>query len=390
MTGAPSAVLARLRSRGHPAIRATHDASWELVVEPEVTERGTCIVGVGTELVEGTVDGLVGPITIELTVDGHSIVVDAVANPDHRGIAEGVVVRRSRARLPDTLATEATIGAAELDRAWVARLARADALLDVVVRSRVRRTDGRPQLVVGRVDATTAGRTDAEVEVADAVVVEHAMLRRHERRAEVAPDVLADGGRVLVLGRGELVGRSVPSVLGDLAGLDDAVELEWFGLSPGLGLAAALGGDGPLLLCGRLAGADDRRRLAKAVADGVRVVAAVDRDGVGLALAALPADAVAAVLVDADRPGRRVVRRPGSAVRYGDENLLAVGRAAALAGEPRPDTVEPPGLVASLLAAGVAPTTITRALAGQPGWTRNRAYDLVLRARERDDAGDAD
>jgi hypothetical protein len=371
--------IARLRSHGHPAIRATHPSSWELVPETELTERGTCIVGVGTELIEGSLDHLVGPLAIELAVAGCSVTVDALGNPERAPGDRGLVVRTSRARVPGTLATEATAGSAALDRALIDALADPRAVLDVTIRRRPRRADGRAHVVVGRVTETTATRVAAEVAAADAVVVEQAGLLDHERRPGEALAVLDGGGRVLVLATSEVAGHSIPHLLD---GRPD-VALETFGLSPAMSVGAVLGGAGPLVVHGRIGNRDDRAWLAHTIAAGGRVVAEVGEADLVAVVDELPVDATVVLLLDAGRPGPLLVRDPGALVQAGRENLIGVARRLGAADDERDALVDATGLVAGLLAAGVSRTTITRALAAQPGWSRNRAYQAVLAADER-------
>lgn len=102
-----------LVGRGHPAIRATHAKTFELTAEPEVTPRATCVLGVGTVL-DPNLAGLRGRVRLTLATSGLPAVSgEAVLNP-HRAIADRVVIRRSRTLDADTLAVESTLTADDL------------------------------------------------------------------------------------------------------------------------------------------------------------------------------------------------------------------------------------------------------------------------------------
>ena len=107
--------------RGHAAITASHAKTVELVIEPEIGARATCVAAVGARVESGDLLDLRGWIDLTIEADGVSDVVRAHANPafvaGHR-----LVVRREPAPVRDALLVEADRGAADLDPGLVAAL----------------------------------------------------------------------------------------------------------------------------------------------------------------------------------------------------------------------------------------------------------------------------
>lgn len=163
-----------LRGRGHPAVRASHAKTLELTPEADLGLGGTCVVGVATITSGGPI---AGALDGELTVAGMTVTFTALGNPgwDPTGAA---VVRRSAVRKPDTVATHATVSAADLSADVVAALR--DPLNEVTLR--LRHAIPQPtQLVL----APMGNADPAEWAAADLVTV------------TPAPTIL---GRVLVIG----------------------------------------------------------------------------------------------------------------------------------------------------------------------------------------------
>lgn len=109
----PHPFQAVLVGRGHPAIRATHAKTFELTSEPAVTPRATCVLAVGTVL-DPNLAGMRGRVRLTLATEGlPEVSGEAVLNP-RRAITDRVVIRRSRSLDPDTLAVESTVTAEDL------------------------------------------------------------------------------------------------------------------------------------------------------------------------------------------------------------------------------------------------------------------------------------
>ena len=70
----------RFTGRGHPAIRATHTKTLELVPGTELTERGTCIVAVDTSAEPPA--PMAGPVRVRISAGDVRASFDARANPN--------------------------------------------------------------------------------------------------------------------------------------------------------------------------------------------------------------------------------------------------------------------------------------------------------------------
>ncbi len=399
--GGGGQVLVRLRCAGHPNIRASHDSTLELASAEDITTRATCVVGVRAQIVEGTPFQIAGPVTVTLDAGGARQSFAATANPLLDSGADGLVVRRSSARLDDTLATEAQIAASDLDRVIAETMRDPCSVLSVTVRRAPARHDGRPLIVVGAIGdllGSVAGgstRLAAELAAADAVVPETHRARKALRdvlgRFPALPggDELArklascEGGRaslvagerVLVVGADDLVGRTVPDLLD---GVDQPC-CEAFGMPTAVAAGAVLGGASPLAVLPPLRGRSDVERAASLVVAGVRIVTTCSSRRGQQILDELGDRADRAVVVV--DPGARTEaisrhERDGLAHLWaasrGDQLVLAVaGRQ--LAGPP----AVPVSIIDALIDRGVAPSVVAGALAEQPGWSRNRAYGAV-------------
>ncbi|WP_216215549.1 DUF371 domain-containing protein [Amycolatopsis aidingensis] len=129
--GDSAEVLLRLQCRGHANISATHDNTLEFSLDSEITGRATCVVGVDTRFATPAAP-VAGPILVIIAAEGRSAQVRATANSRWRP-GRNMVLRRGPDRLPNTLATEADLGSAQLPRDLVATLARPDASIEVTV-----------------------------------------------------------------------------------------------------------------------------------------------------------------------------------------------------------------------------------------------------------------
>ncbi|MBI2704336.1 MAG: DUF371 domain-containing protein [Actinobacteria bacterium] len=381
--GGRGELLVRLEASGHRNIRATHDATIELATDDDITPRATCVIGVGARVVDGSPFPIAGPLRVTLEAGGVSDVIDAIANPWLKSTDAGLVLRRGPARLDDTLATGASIGADGLDRALVEVLRDPAQMLTVSVHRARARADGRAQLVLGRVRAQGAkgGRKAAvlaaELDAAGVVVADDAGARRLARGdGDAARAALAAGGRVLVLGTDELLGRCVPELLDGV----NALHLESFGMPATVAAAAFLGGAAPVTMLPHVSNAAEASRALGAAALGSRVVFSTSASRGSRVIAALPAEVLAGVAVlDADTPSERAVR--GEPARLGHaldgargSVVLALPAGSTGGADDRP---LPPTLLGALVEEGVAPATIAAALGRQPGWSRNGAYRAV-------------
>lgn len=200
--------MTTIRATGHPEIRATHDKTWELTPDTELTARATCVLGVGAVTEGGP---LAGPVELRIGAGGHSATVRAVGNPSW--VPGGpAVIRRSPLRLPGTLATDADLSAADLPRDLAARLT--DPATEVLVE--VSAVDD-PGTVVLLHATGPSPRLSAELAAADTVLAEDAGARALLARLTAAPAraVPADRiGRIFVLATEDLPGRTVRHLLG--------------------------------------------------------------------------------------------------------------------------------------------------------------------------------
>jgi hypothetical protein len=107
--------------RGHAAITASHAKTVELVTEPEIGPRATCVAAVGAQVKSGDPLDLRGWIDLTIEAGGVRDVVRAHANP---AFAAGgrLVVRRNPVPVRDALLIDADRGASELDPRLVAAL----------------------------------------------------------------------------------------------------------------------------------------------------------------------------------------------------------------------------------------------------------------------------
>lgn len=352
----------RLVGHGSPAIRATHAKTLELTRDPEITERGTCIVAVDVEPVAAP---LAGPVRITISAGGEQFTLEARANSawDPTGPA---VIRRSPFRRPGTLATHATAAAADLPRPLVAALQDPGATVEVSVEP----VGGRPCAVLLALheDGANAAQLRAELAAADLVVAEDdeaaRMLGERRRSSPVPVD-----GRALVVAVRDLPGRSVVAALGSVA-------VETIGLPPALSAAAASPSRGPLLIAPPGA---DPRELMRDTPAGTRLVLRSDADRLPVLLAL--ADDVrgprGATVVQPYAPPLRVGAGTRPALPSRDPIVVcfdADSEEGAL--DPRVQAA-----LDGLLADRVPTKTVANALATLTGWDRRRAYDLVVARR---------
>jgi hypothetical protein len=151
-------VTARLvvRGHGHPAVRASHTKTLELTPSAELGRGGTCVVAVGS-LVDG--GPLAGVLLGELSVGDRVVQFDAIGNPDWDP-AGPAIVRRSDVRKPDTVATHASLAAADLP----AELCEVLSDPDVEVRLALTRVAPQPaRLIIATGEVAVAERAAADL-----------------------------------------------------------------------------------------------------------------------------------------------------------------------------------------------------------------------------------
>lgn len=394
-------------ARGHAAIRGTHAKTIELIRAPDISARATCVVGVAVEAGPEELAGFVGPVSIRLRVGRHEDVLSAVANPRFQP-GDRLVVRRSGYRSGDTFAVHADRGAAGLDRALVAALARPDARLEVAVRQEPP-AGGAGLLTVlalaGGDPADLAPSAAAELRAAGLVVALDADAGRAARALapgaaiaalpdglEQALDALAAGERVVLAAGSEAPGLRPPGRDLLVAALAAGTPLQSVGLPAELAAVVLAGLPGERLVLGGRLGRDRTARAAAlaAVAAGATGVWRAAPGPLATWLGEVEArlgGAAAAVLLDPGGPDETVLRGDPAEVR---SVLLAAGRrqaeALVVVAPPADPPAGPPaglaGLLAALLRQGVPARTLAVALAGQPGWSRREAYATVLALKD--------
>jgi hypothetical protein len=155
-----------VRGRGHPSVRASHGKTLELTPETHLGPGGTCVVAV-----RSTVAGepLAGAVECVLTAGAHRAEFTATANPDWDG-ADRAVLRRSAVRKRDTIATHASLAAADLPPEMVDALR--DPEQEIVLE--VRRAQPQPDRLViiadGEVPPAERDAADHVADPADAQV----------------------------------------------------------------------------------------------------------------------------------------------------------------------------------------------------------------------------
>jgi len=107
----------RFHIQGHPALRATHHKTLELKRDPSLTAKETCVVGVGADFPPADLKKLAGRVRV--TIGEARFCATICPRFDAR---DRIVFRKSGKQNAITLACHADKGAADLDRALIARL----------------------------------------------------------------------------------------------------------------------------------------------------------------------------------------------------------------------------------------------------------------------------
>ncbi|MCH0541488.1 DUF371 domain-containing protein [Streptomyces sp. MUM 203J] len=384
--------ILRLRSHGHAAVRGTHGKTLEFAVEPDITARATCVLGVATTVHGGPVPPVAGPLRLTITARGIGVTVHALGNSLWRP-GTTAVVRRSTERLPNTLATDADMAAADLPRELVHALTDPDTAVDVLVERAPGPENGtlvrywaapghdrRLAVECAAADVILAEDREARAALAgyDALDASGARSPRSGRDAEAAArEALAEGGRVLTV-----AAAAAPGPLPQLLDRTARPVVEVLNLPPELAVSAVSPVRARRLLATEAPPREVPRLVATQPGAAVtfrcaaeelpRVLAEVDR----------PAGSRTVSVAEASLPG---AERPwwgpatelnwdgrGEVVCQVDPVETPAGAAVA--------AVDPAGLVAALLDQSLSTRTIAMALAAQPGWSRRTAYDFVLKA----------
>lgn len=210
---------ATIRARGHANIKGTHRKTFELTGDADVTEAGTCIVGVAAEASTDDLLSVRGAVEIELRCGAVTDWVQASMNPLFI-VGDPLIIRIHPAAQHRSLCIAASKGASALDRELVDALRAPNAELIVTIREKQQQGETKGALfVVGtpigdRRDL--APRAAATLASVDAVLAEdtrtaraflgkgHAQiisLHEHNERVRI-PDVLnrlAGGGKIALI-----------------------------------------------------------------------------------------------------------------------------------------------------------------------------------------------
>jgi 16S rRNA (cytidine1402-2'-O)-methyltransferase len=397
----------RFTCQGHPNISGTHDKTLELTRASDIGPRATCIVGVGANYDDDALLKLRGEIEVVLEGNGVSDSFTATVSPFFLG-GSSLVFRRGPGLRTRTFAYDASKTAADLDRALV----HTDSLLVSM------RATGVPaggalfvvSLPIGN-DDDLSPRAARVLEHADLVLAEdtrrvHALAQRlgtrtattmsyHDRNedARVAEIVerIAAGARVA------LVSDAGTPLLSDPGyAVVEACIARDLPVSPVPGPSAALAVAAvsglpvhEILFAGFLARTTAKRQaeLQRLFTSGATVVCYEAPNRV----AGLLSD-IAAVAPETRVCIGREVTKDFQEFARGTPNELLERFASDARGEftivlappapDAPDTAADDELLRALLAEGVPPKTLARALARTPGVSRNAAYERVLGLQE--------
>ncbi|MBF0425126.1 MAG: 16S rRNA (cytidine(1402)-2'-O)-methyltransferase [Magnetococcales bacterium] len=129
-----------IRCRGHVNIQASHTKTLELTSDTDVTQRGSCIVGVAADYDTDALAALRGPVRITLACGDQSETLFATLSPTFKP-GDPLIIRRHPVPQGNTLAHAANKSARDLSREFVAALQRPGAELTVAIEP-VTTTDG--------------------------------------------------------------------------------------------------------------------------------------------------------------------------------------------------------------------------------------------------------
>jgi hypothetical protein len=352
--------------RGHAAITASHAKTVELVAEPEIGPRATCVAAVDARVESGDLLGLRGWIDVTIEAGGVTDVVRGHANP---AFAPGdrLVVRQAPAPVRDALLVEADRGAADLDRRLVAALADPEATVTVTVSPAEHERGSRGALIVspGAPWSSPAALSTLPVDIS---------LRSplSPEDVEAASQGLADAAHI--------------SIDANLAADPAAVALVQAAWSGGHFVLPA-GGLGPLPSALAVAGVDlSRVNVGSVEPETTCVALAVPSGDVAKAVRAIEQvmpGARGVVVLDAGTGTMHATtwQAPAESTvpsRRGREAIVVAGRSPSASEAdsalPRPVAV----LAAELVARGASTREVSEALQRATGMSRKAAYAAAL------------
>ncbi len=118
--------------KGHPNIKATHAKTFEFTHDTDITQTGTCIIGIDCEYDEEALLALRGSVRIHLSCNGTEEVIQARMNPLFRR-GDPLIIRRNDKPQPRTLCTSSSRGSSALSRELVKELQKPGAELVVTI-----------------------------------------------------------------------------------------------------------------------------------------------------------------------------------------------------------------------------------------------------------------
>ena len=127
--------------KGHPNIRAEHNRTIEFTKDPDLTERGDCIIGVSCDFDPQEVKKLRGKVRIRVRLGDLEDSFSAYINPNFDDDNE-IVFRKSGVRTVRTLGTQLNKGSSRLDRSIVERMKDPSSIMHVELESRKEVSDG--------------------------------------------------------------------------------------------------------------------------------------------------------------------------------------------------------------------------------------------------------
>ena len=127
--------------KGHPNISAKHNRTIELTKDPDLTERGDCIIGVACDFDAEEIRKMRGKLKVDLRVGELTDHFRAYANPDFDSDDE-IVFRKTRVRTDRTLGIQLSKSAMKINRDLVQALRDPNAILRVTIESKKEADDG--------------------------------------------------------------------------------------------------------------------------------------------------------------------------------------------------------------------------------------------------------
>ena len=363
--------------RGHAAITASHAKTVELVTEPEIGPRATCVAAVDAQVESGDLMELRGWIDLSIEAGGASDVVRGHANPAFAS-GDRLVVRRGPAPVRDALLVDADKGASDLDAGLVAALKEPGSTVTVTLSPAEDARGGRGALIVSP-GAPWSG-SDALTRPADVNL-----------RSPLSPEDVELGTR-------SLADAAHVSLEANLAGDPAAISLVQAAWSQGYFVLPAEG-LGPLPTALAVAGVDlssvnvvDLRALTRRPGslepEATCVAVAVPSGDVGRAIGAIEKaipGARGVVVLDAGTGSMHATPWQASAAsavpsRRGRSAIVVAGRSASTSDADGTDVLPRPVavLAAELVARGAPTRDVSAALQRATGMSRKAAYAAAL------------